>query len=119
MKRIAPFALVFLQGCSSTQSPAHPLLSGTYVFSHRSAEHPNQMGHPLQVTIDGSHITVYNADSASVFPVGLVVEGTLLWHAGAAKWIIGSKEDLKAVEVGGCSDGPAVVDLTNKVFWSC
>ena len=120
MRLVVAAIVSALLGCSSTHVPAFPLADGEYSFSHRFAEHPNQTGSPLRVSIKGAHITVTNDSSASVFPVGLIEEGTLLWHAASGKWIIGKTEqDAVAPEVGGCSDGPTVIDPTNKEYWSC
>jgi hypothetical protein len=116
----ASLALSALVGCATPQEPRVPLGSGDYIFTHRFAEHPDKVGTPFTVRIEGRRIVVTNDDPKSVFPVGRVAEGTLMWHPTASRWIIGTDEDdLKAKEVGGCSDGPTVVDLVNKVYWSC
>jgi len=100
--------------------PRIPLGSGEYEFVHRFAEHPSIRSIRVDVRIDGSHIAVYNHESDSVFPLGLLEQGTLLWHAGAGRWIIGnSDEDSLAPEVGGCTDGPTTVDLVERIYWTC
>ena len=74
----------------------------------------------LIAEIIDDHIELTNADSDSVFPFGLIDEGTLMWHAASQQWIIGdSEEDRKAADVGGCSDGPSVVDLVKLEYWTC
>ena len=43
-----------------------------------------------------------------------------MWHSASGQWIIGqSPADKAAAEVGGCSDGPPVIDLTARIFWTC
>jgi hypothetical protein len=47
-------------------------------------------------------------------------EGILMRHRKTKQWIIGqSKKDIDAQEVGGCSEGPRVIDLKKKVIWNC
>lgn len=74
----------------------------------------------VTVTIDGRRIKVVNERATSVFPEGILTEGTLYWHPGSRQWIIvESQSDREATEVGGCSDGPEVVDLVGKIYWTC
>jgi hypothetical protein len=61
-----------------------------------------------------------NESESDVFPRGILEEGTLIWHKKSAQWIIGQvPADADAGEVGGCSDGPAVIDLEKKIYWTC
>lgn len=74
----------------------------------------------LIAEISDDYIELTNADSDAVFSFGLVEKGTLVWHAASHQWIIGlSEEDRNASDVGGCSDGPSVVDLVELVYWTC
>ena len=74
----------------------------------------------LHVRIRNGRITVTNNMSATPFPVGIVAEGLLLWNGRVGKWIIARTEaDRDATEAGGCSDGPEVVDLEERVYWTC
>ena len=76
-------------------------------------------GH-LNVEIRGRSIRITSGANSSIFPAGLIEEGILLWHVASKQWIIGESESDADVEVvGGCSDGPTVVDLAQKVFWTC
>ena len=111
--------LVGCAGTAGTQPPL-PLLSGQYVFQHRFAEHPNLPSIRLTAKIDGNKITLINQDRFDVFPQGVIKQGTLAWHAPSGQWmIVEQAQDVHALEVGGCSDGPEVVDLKNKVYWTC
>jgi hypothetical protein len=97
-----------------------PIKNGDYQFQHKYAEHPHLKSIHFLVKIRGSHIAVSNAERSDVFPIGLIEEGTLMFHVGGQEWIIStSPNDIKAKEVGGCSDGPNVVDLIKKIYWTC
>ncbi len=77
-------------------------------------------GMPLVARVHGRHIERLNRTDSNVWPKGRMASGTLMWHAASRQWIIGNpKEDQRAQEVGGCSDGPYVVDLVNRIYWTC
>ena len=93
---------------------------GEYVFQHKFAEHPNMPSIQLKVIVKGVLVTVINADDNEVFPLGIIDHGELFWHKGSDQWIIVySPEDKYAKDVGGCSAGPSVIDLKEKVYWTC
>ncbi|WP_286719583.1 hypothetical protein [Thalassolituus sp. UBA2009] len=101
-------------------APELPLADGQYVFQQRYAEHPQMQGINLDTEIKQGRISLTNNDSDGVFPLGLIDEGELYWHARSGHWIIiYEPKDKEAKDVGGCSDGPAVVDLENKIYWTC
>jgi hypothetical protein len=106
--------------CSTTSDPQIPLASGQYVFQHRFVEHPTIPSIPLHVTISDSHIVVINPTASDPFPAGVLAEGQLMWHAASKQWVIGhGASDRTAQDVGGCSEGPEVVDLAGKIYWTC
>jgi hypothetical protein len=111
-----------ISACEGPSSPEPPLPSGDYVFKHKFAE-AEQSSIPsieLNVQIRGRHIVLINNDRTDVFPAGVIAEGTLMWHMASGKWIIGTEAaDANATEVGGCFDGPDVVDLEGRVYWTC
>ena len=113
-------AVVMLAGCTATAHVAIPLGSGDYIFLHRFEEHPDINSVELAVQIRGRRIRIVNQSASAVFPVGLVEEGELIWHANTHQWVI-SQDPAAATanEVGGCSDGPSVIDLKSKVYWTC
>jgi hypothetical protein len=122
MKRdfILLMALCTICVWSRSEDVTLPIADGTYVFLVKFAEHPDMTGGHLDVDIRGKKIRVTSEANSSVFPAGLVDEGVLLWHALSKQWIIGQTEsDAQVEHVGGCSDGPFVVDLQHKVFWTC
>ena len=47
-------------------------------------------------------------------------QGIIMKHQKTGKWIIGhNPKDKNADVIGGCSDGPSVIDFKRKKFWSC
>lgn len=124
--KIAIISLLILVSTTLSFANSHaspqPLSDGDYTFKHKFAE-ANQSeieSINLLVKIKGNHIVVINNDRFDVFPKGLIEEGTLMWHAKSGQWIIGSTpDDIEAPEVGGCTDGPTVIDLINKIYWTC
>jgi len=89
-KIIFSLFLFFLASCSNEQ----PIQSGSYVFKHKYAEHPGLESISFDVEIDGLKVTV-------------------TWL------IVHNKSDEQAEEVGGCTDGPTVIDLEKKIYWTC
>ena len=74
----------------------------------------------LTAKISGHRIKLINNSQSNVFPKGVIASGKLMWHSSSSQWIIGnSKSDQFAKEAGGCSDGPEVVDLQLKIYWTC
>jgi len=120
MKRsIALIALLTTLAAKGSALPP-PLPPGQYTFQHKFAEQPELPSIPLRAQISGFHIVLINQASSPVFPRGVIAEGTLMWHAASGQWIIGhSNSDRHAQSVGGCSDGPEVVDLVQKIYWTC
>lgn len=99
-----------------------PLRDGEYVFRHMyaEAEHYRIKSIEVLVKISGNHVVVINNTCSDVFPIGVLEEGTLIWHSESRQWIIGTApSDIDAEEVGGCTDGPTVIDLQNRIYWTC
>lgn len=113
--------LISIAGCAhSGHSPSgFPLPDGDYVFAHRYAEHPRMPSIDVQVRITGDRIAVVNPVATDVFPAGPLAEGRLMRHASGA-WIIAERpEDIDAIEVGCCTDGPETIDPEARVYWTC
>lgn len=120
VNRIAAFIALFASSCATAPAPLLPIADGDHVFQHRFAEHPDMPSVALVATIKKGHITLTNSQPSDVFPSGIIAEGTLMWHARTRQWIIGDDQsDKDASEVGGCSAGPEVVDLQNRIYWTC
>ena len=74
----------------------------------------------VTATINGTHIVLVAPQAFGPFPAGVLAEGELMWHPTSKQWIIGqAPSDRSLQDVGGCSDGPEVVDLIGKVYWTC
>ena len=120
MSRFLAILLVLIAGCSSSAEPAVPLGPGEYTFQHRFAEHPTMPSFQLKARISGKRIVLTNPAASGPFPAGVLAEGELMWHTGSKQWIIGQEaSDRSLQDVGGCSDGPEVVDLVGKIYWTC
>jgi len=120
MSRFLAILLVLTAGCSSSAEPAVPLGQGEYTFQHRFAEHPTMPSFQLKARISGNRIVLTNPAPSGPFPAGVLAERELMWHPGSKQWIIGQKaSDRTLQDVGGCSDGPEVVDLVGKIYWTC
>jgi len=101
-------------------APPLPIRSGQYVFQHHYAEQPSMASIQLVATITGHHIVLINHSKSDVFPLGVIAEGELMWHAPTRQWIIVETDaDRYARDVGGCSGGPDVIDLVKKIYWTC
>lgn len=119
MKRLLA-AVCFLSVTASAAEPQLPLPSGKYVFQHKFAEHPDMQSISLSAVISGKRIVVRNEVEDGTFPKGVLTDGTLMWHEKSKQWFIGfSPEDQQAKDVGSCSDGPEVVDLQKRIYWTC
>jgi hypothetical protein len=97
-----------------------PIPYGEYTFQHRFAEHPSMPSIDMRVRFVDGRIVVTNTTPGTPFPLGVVAEGQLLWNGRVGKWIIAhTPADQEATDVGGCSDGPEVVDLEKRIYWTC
>lgn len=100
--------------------PSLPIKAGEYIFQHRDAEFSDSPGFPVKVTIRGYTITVINPKPYGPIPAGVIDEATLMWHRRTNQWILGYEDaDRDAPEVGGCSDGPNVIDFKTRIIWTC
>jgi hypothetical protein len=96
---------------------------GYYTYSIAFAEwNGKSLGATCNVLIKGDSIKViHNGKGNLTGKKGDILdEGILMRHKKTGKWIIGrSPNDVNAKEIGGCSDGPSVIDFKNKKWWSC
>lgn len=104
---------------SNAQKPGN----GTYKYSVAFAEWRGQsLGSTCTVIIKGDSIkVVHNGRGTLSGRKGDVIDqGVIVKHTKSGKWIIAHHpEDKNAAEVGGCSDGPSVIDFKRKKFWRC
>lgn len=96
---------------------------GNYIFDMAFAEFQGKsMGAQVRVKIKGDRIKVIyegvgnlTAENGTIFEEGLIIK-----HQKSGEWIISQNpKDKFAEEIGGCSDGPAIIDFINKKFWAC
>jgi len=114
---------VFLLSCSSILIHAQKPKDGTYTYAIAWAEWGGKsLGATCTVIIKGDSIKVIHNGKTNVTGKkgDIYAQGTIMKHTKTGKWIIGkNKKDKDAKEIGGCSDGPSVIDFRNKKFWSC
>lgn len=104
----------------ATETKAPHISDGSYALTHRFAEHPNLPSIVVDAKVKNGRITLFNNSASDVFLKGIIAEGELFWHSTSGDWIIATSEEDKAAEhVGGCSDGPEVVDFKNLIYWTC
>ncbi len=96
---------------------------GTYTYSIAFAEwNGKSLGATGTVIIKGDSIKVVHNGKANLTgnKGDILEQGIILKHKKTGKWIIGhSNMDRNAVEIGGCSEGPTIIDFKRKMFWSC
>lgn len=111
--------LSFISILSYSQKPP----DGTYTYKVAFDEWGGRsLGATVTVVIKGDSIRViHNGRPGLSGKKGEVIDaGIILKHSRTGKWIIGKKkEDVNAAEIGGCSDGPSVIDFKRKIFRLC
>lgn len=96
---------------------------GTYVFSVAFDEWGGKsLGTTCTVIINRDSVRVLHDGTGNLSGnKGDVLEaGVLMKHKRTGKWIIGHRaEDVNAKEIGGCGEGPTIIDLRRRIFWTC
>ena len=109
--------------CTYTATLAQKSKDGTYTYSIAFAEwNGKSLGATCTVIIKGDSIkVVHNGKGNLTGKKGDILDqGIIMKHTKTGKWIIGhSSKDKDAKEIGGCSDGPSIIDFKRKRFWSC
>lgn len=113
------FLLFFVCTATLAQNPK----DGTYTYSIAFAEwNGKSLGATCTVIIKGDSIkVVHNGKGNLTGKKGDILDqGIIMKHTKTGNWIIGhSSKDKDAKEIGGCSDGPSIIDFKRKTFWSC
>ena len=92
--------------------------SGTYVYKLCFNEW-NKCMTTCKVIIKGDSIRVYAEKNLSVPKGEIIDQGIILKHK-SGNWIIGHNlKDKNAKEIGGCSEGPLIIDFKMKQVWTC
>ena len=96
---------------------------GTYTYSIAFAEWGGKsLGATCTIKIKGNSIRVIHNGNKNLTGIKgeIIDQGIIVWHAKSKQWIIAhNSKDKNAKEVGGCSDGPSVIDFKHKRFWMC
>lgn len=118
MKYLFLFLLNFWFVYAFAQKPQN----GRYIFKLAFAEWQNKsMGATCTVVVKDDSIKVlHNGSKGLSGKKGDVLDsGKLIKHV-SGKWIIAhNKKDRNAKEIGGCSDGPTIIDLKRRIFYTC
>ena len=112
--------LILLSVAAQAQKPA----DGIYIYQIAFAEwNDKSLGSTVNVIIKGDTIKVIanNKTRLSQTKSGDIIDqGIIMKHGRTGLWIIGhSPNDRNAKDVGGCSDGPQVIDFKHKKFRIC
>lgn len=118
------FIICLLVSCKSANLFTYNKIphSGIYTYDLAFAEFGGRsLGANCLVEIIEDSITVIHNGGNLSGEKGQVIEsGHIRWHKATKQWIIASSlGDENAPEVGGCSDGPIVVDFKKKKVWLC
>ncbi len=109
--------------CASVVTIAQKPKDGTYTYSIAFEEWQGKsLNATCTVKIKGDSIKIINNGTGNLTGKkgDIIEEGILMKHKKIGKWIIGhNAKDKNAKEIGGCSDGPSVIDFKQKKFWSC
>ena len=97
--------------------------SGTYIYKIAFAEaNGKSLGATCIVVIKGDKIKIVHDGKASLTGQkgDIIEQGIIMKHVRTGKWIIGhSSKDKYAIDIGGCSEGPSILDFRHKIFWMC
>ncbi|RZM04994.1 MAG: hypothetical protein EOO88_55555 [Pedobacter sp.] len=110
------FTLVFTDS-GFAQKPK----DGVYTYAIAFAEWGGRsLGSTCQVRIKGDSIYVINDGSLTGRKGEIIDAGVIMKHKRTGKWIIGhNAKDVLAKEIGGCSEGPHVIEFKKKRWWTC
>ncbi len=97
--------------------------NGTYTYDIYFAEwRYKSFGTNCTVIIKDDSITVIHNGNKNVSgnQGDLIEQGIIMKHKKSGKWIIAhSPEDAKAINLGGCSEGPTIIDFKRKRILLC
>ena len=119
--KILPTACFLLLFYTATfaQKPKDGIYTYTIAFAEWNGK---SLGATCTVIIKGDSIKVVHNGRANLTgkKSDILDQGIIMKHTKTGKWIIAhSIKDKDAKDIGGCSDGPSVIDFKRKKFWSC
>ena len=112
------FSFLLFSSLTTAQKPK----DGTYTYSFAFAESQGKsLGATCTVIIKGDSVNVvHNGKGNLTGNKGDIIDSGIIMKHKSGKWIIGhNSKDKKADDIGGCSDGPRVIDFKRKKVWSC
>jgi hypothetical protein len=117
------FLIACLFLCKYEVTQAQKPKNGTYTYTIAFAEWQGKsLGATCTVIIKGDSIKVVHNGKANLTGKkgDILDQGIIMKHTKTGKWIIGhNQKDIDAKEIGGCSEGPSVIDFIGKKFWTC
>ena len=122
MFKLKLFIPVYLLCFITTATLAQKPKNGTYTYSIAFAEwNGKSLGATCTVIIKGDSIRiVHNGKGNLTGKKGDILDKGIIMKHKSGKWIIAhSLKDKDAKDIGGCSDGPSVIDFIRKRFWLC
>lgn len=94
--------------------------NGEYLYSVEFAESGMITKDAVTVLINNNQIKIINNGILSGKKNEIIEEGIIMKHEKSGKWIIAhNKNDVLAKEIGGCSDGPLVINFNKKILFLC
>ena len=114
---------LFLNDIIVPNPDVQTLGAGTYTYKYCDREYNKCLG-TCKVVIKENHITIYAtkelAQKITNTKEGDIIDKGIILKHKSGKWIIGkNRKDINAQEIGGCSEGPNVIDFKRKRFWTC
>ncbi|MDR2205633.1 MAG: hypothetical protein LBE36_05705 [Flavobacteriaceae bacterium] len=125
--------IIFLLSCSNKTVTSNEILGKEIIYPEKSNEIPpdgtyrsdvafaeweeNSMDEKVTVVINGDFIKIiYDGE---IKKGEIIDEGKIMKHK-TGEWIIAqNSSDTLLDEIGGCTDGPAIIDFKNKKYWMC
>ena len=113
--------LILIFSCSSFGLFDQKPKNGTYSYKIAFQEWQGKsLGSTCTVNIKGDSIIVINDGTITGKKGDIIDRGIIMIHKKTGKWIIAhNAHDIYAKEIGGCNDGPAVIDFKLKKFYTC
>jgi len=89
-------------------------------FTIAFAEYQGQsMGKTCMVKLKGDSVIVMNDGTLAGKKGDVMAKGVLMKHKSGRMIIGNDRSDVNLDEVGGCTDGPRVIEIEKKIMWIC
>jgi hypothetical protein len=118
---VKPIFFVFFFFFAETLYAQKPV-SGTYTYTIAFAEWSGKsLGATCTVKIKGDSIwVIHNGNKELSGEKDEIIDSGIIVKHKTGKWIIAqSANDKYAKEIGGCTDGPRIIDFKRKKLWLC